>query len=155
MTKGSSKSYVLIALVFSVISSIAILLCIITPVKDKTEQILVYTTSIIFWLGLILEQIFIWMADAVRKKEVGKKEKNKKSYPGIISFFKTKLGKISDILLILSLITYVIMLITEFGVYFSQYIALFLIVLSFRFHCIANGKNYIYRQDKKERGAKS
>ena len=155
MTKEKSGLYVLLSLIFSAVSSGAVLLCIMNPTKDAAEQALIYSASSIFWAGLILEQIFIWMANAKRKKTADKNEKKDKSRPGIISFFKTRLGKISDIVFILSFITYIIMLVTEVGIDFSQYVILFLIVLSFRFHCISNGKNYIYRQEIKKRGAKS
>ena len=154
MKKLLAERKVVIALVFSVISSLPILFCILDLRNDSAEKALIFASSITFWVGLLFEQCFIWLADSQRKKT----EKNKKQKgvrPGIISFFKTKLGKVSDITFILSVVAFMIMVTADISVNVGQFVVLFLIVLSFRFHCITNGKNYSYKSEKKKRGAKS
>ncbi len=152
MRENKCRLYSRISLIFSVISSLPILFCIMNPQSDKDEKTLVFIASSVFWAGLIAEQVFIWMANFQRKKL---SENKKSAYPGIISFFKTKPGKVSDIVLIVSVTVFIIMSAAKISVNVGQFILLFLIVLSFRFHCITNGKNYSYKSEKKKRGAKS
>lgn len=152
MREDKCRFYAKLSLFFSVISSLPILLCILNPKSDKDERTVIFITSAVFWAGLIAEQAFIWLANFQRKKLSDNK---KGGYPGIISFFKTKVGKVSDIILIISVIAFIIMSTAEISVNVVQFIILFLIVLSFRFHCITNGKNYSYKSEKKKRGAKS
>lgn len=154
MRESKCKFFTTISLAFSLISSLPVLLCILDPKNDKDERILIFIASAIFWLGLIFEQLFIWLANFQRKKQTG--EKNQKvSHPGVISFFKSRLGRVSDITLIISVIAFIIMSAAEMSANVVQFIVLFFIVLSFRFHCITNGKNYLYKPEKKKRGAKS
>ena len=140
------KKYLLFSLISSVISSVSVLLCIFEP-KGRAEAILKISTAAIFWLGLIFEQLFIWWANAFRRSL----QKRTDAYtitglPGICSFFKTELGFFTDTTFIISLIVYTVLAIGKWGTDVVQYIFLFLIVLSFRWHCIANGKNYSYKR---------
>ena len=145
-TVARYKRYLLFSLVSSVISSLAVLLCIF-ELKGQADAILKILTAAIFWLGLIFEQLFIWLANALRRSL----QKQADAYtitglPGICSFLKTELGFFTDTALVISLIVYTVLSIGNWGINILQFIFLFLIVLSFRWHCIANGKNYRYKR---------
>lgn len=132
------------SLVSSVLSSSAVLLCIWGVQNEQTIAEIII--PIIFWAGLIFEQYFLWDANRLLKKiEKNNKIKKIRNLPGIISIAKTRLGLIADCVLISALIGFVILFIGNLGEHFTQYILLFFIVLSFRIHCIANGKNYRYK----------
>ena len=156
MKLTKNRLYIVMAMVFSTISSMSVLLCIIDTKTDAAEQKIIFIASLLFWSGLLIEQIFIGIAGYNRRKLAATEKNNgKKSLPGILSFFKTKLGTASDIVLIVSIVIYLILYFTKTGIDFGQFIVLFFIVLSFRFHCISNGVNYTYKSENKKRGAKS
>ena len=135
---------VIMALIASGVSAAAILLC-IWAVRTEAE-IFLYLIPTIFWLALILEQVFIWKANSILKKIVEKEKIRKiQAKPGIIAPFQTKLGVIADISFIVSLVVFTVLVILNWGNDWLQFVCLFLIVLSFRVHCIANGKNYYYK----------
>ena len=103
-TVARYKRYLLFSLVSSVISSLAVLLCIF-ELKGQADAILKILTAAIFWLGLIFEQLFIWLANALRRSL----QKQADAYtitglPGICSFLKTELGFFTDTALVISLI---------------------------------------------------
>lgn len=143
-----------ISQVFSAVSSLSVLLIIIN-VEESKKLIVSIIASILFWLGLIAEQVLVWSANKQRKKleqSFGYKEQG---LPGIVSFFKTKTGKTADLIFAVSTVTYIILLVGNWGENTVQYVFLFLMFLSFRLHCIANGKNYRYIHYLQKRRAKS
>ena len=141
---ANCKRYLLVAVISSVVSSVSVLFCMINAEKPF-ETVLKILLSLLFWGGTALEQTFMWKANACRKKsENGGGNRNIKMLPGICSFSKTEFGFITDAVLLLSTVTFVVLAIGNWGESVAQYILLFLIVLSFRLHCIANGKNYRY-----------
>ena len=144
-----------VAIICSVISSSAVLTSMF-DIDDSKEIFLKVFASSLFWVGLILEQIFIWKSNKLRKSiEKSQSGRTPQGLPGICSFFKTKVGFIVDIVFILSIIIYIVLSIGNWGIRVAQYIFLFLIVLSFRLHCITNGKNYKYKLYLQRRRAKS
>lgn len=146
--------FVVLSMAFSFVSTVPVLLCVI-DFTDQTKQLFTIILSASFWGGLIAEQVFIWLADRLRKRELSKNVKEtEKHRVGIASFCKTKAGTVSDIVFAVSFITFVVLFIGGWGISFAQYLCLFLIVLSFRVHCIANGKNYryiLYLQKRREK----
>ncbi len=143
-----------ISQVFAVISSLSVLLIVIN-VEDSKKIIVSVAASLMFWLGLIAEQLFVWSANKQRKKlEQSVGSYKDRGLPGIFSFFKTKMGLVADVAFILSTVTYIILFAGNWGEDTVQYIFLFLMVLSFRLHCIANGKNYRYIHYLQKRRAK-
>lgn len=144
-----------ISVICSVVSSSAILIS-MAQVDGLVEWVIKILASLLFWVGLIMEQVFIWKAN----KQRGLIEKSLSGYkcrglPGICSFFKTEMGFITDVTFIFSMIVYIVFAVGNGGVKVMQYVFLFLIVLSFRLHCIANGKNYRYKLYLQKRRAKS
>ena len=128
------------SMVSSVISSSALLLCFWGIQREK--EIFAIIIPIVFWVGLILEQCFMWEANRIFNKF-----KKVRCLPGIISICKTQLGFISEIVFLVTLIGFIVLFVGRWGEQFFQYILLFFIVLSFRIHCIANGKNYRYKNN--------
>ena len=133
------------SMISSCISSASLLICIFAVHNDS--PIYLFVIPIIFWVGLIAEQYFFWMANSILRQIINT-EKPRRIHKnlGIISPLQTELGSIADFVFVISLIVFIILMIGGWGKQIFQYIFLFLIVLSFRIHCIANGKNYWYKK---------
>ena len=144
------------AFTFSVLSSLSVLLAMFSDVGKKYESIVIIVASSCFWFFLVLEQLYMWLANSTRK-QLEKTENVRKldGLPGVVSVLKTPLGFVTDIVLVASLIVFVVLSIGGWGRDVVQYIILFLIVFSFRWHSIANGKNYRYKNLLKQRRKKN
>lgn len=139
--------FVTLAITFSIISSTSILACIFIGTDDVTNRVLKLVFPIVFWVGFIAEQFFIWKANSFRKQiEATVKKRRISMNPGIISIFQTEAGAITDIVFAISLVVFIILMVTSIGEKAIQYIFIFLLVLSFRLHCILNGKNFKYKK---------
>ena len=135
------KRNVRLAMISSLVSSLAVLFT-IGEGNESARKILTIIASLLFWVGLVAEQLFIWIANRQRKTlECSVQGRKMQGLPGICSFFKTRLGMIADVVLLLSVILFIVL---ENEV--LQYIFLFFIVFAFRLHCTANGKNYGYNK---------
>lgn len=139
--------FVTLSIVFSVVSSASIIACIFIGTNEATNKILRLVFPIVFWFALIAEQVFIWRANSLRKyfEATGKKRRIRMN-PGIVSILQTEAGAIADIVFAVSLVVFVILMATGIGEKAIQYIFIFLLVLSFRLHCILNGKNFRYKK---------
>lgn len=144
------------AIACSFVSSFALLSCIFIGMNDISDKIIGIVFPIIFWLGLIAEQILIWKSNAVRKEieNIGKTRKFRGG-PGIINIWKNRYGAIADIVCLVSLLLLVLFLIIGIGEKTIQYILIFLLVLSFRLHCILNGQNFRYKKYLEKRKGKN
>lgn len=135
------------SIVFSVLSSLSILSIIFLNKSEALDNVLRIVFPTVFWFGLAGEQFFIWRANSVRKSiEKSGKFRKPQSGIGIISFLRTEAGLIVDVVFALSFITLLILMIFSIGEKVVQYIFIFLLVLSFRLHCILNGKNFRYKK---------
>ena len=135
------------SIVFSFLSSLSILSIVFFYICEVLDNVLRIAFPIVFWLGLAGEQFFIWRANSIRKSiEKSGKFRKFKSGIGVISFLRTEAGLIADVVLALSLITLLILIGFGVGENVVQYIFIFLLVLSFRMHCILNGKNFRYKK---------
>lgn len=111
----------------------------------------------VFWIGLLAEQFFFWKSNSIRKEilKSGKFQKLKSNI-GLISMLQNKYGAVADIVFVISLVVLLVLMIIGIGEKTAQYVLIFLLVLSFRLHCILNGKNFKYinyslkRQGKKD-----
>lgn len=144
------------AIVCSFVSSFALLSCIFIGMNEVSDKIIGIIFPIIFWLGLIVEQILIWKSNAVRKEieNIGETRKFR-GRPGIINIWKNRYGAIADIVCIASLLQLVVFTIIGIGEEAIQYILIFLLVLSFRLHCILNGQNFRYKKYLEKRKVKN
>lgn len=141
--------WIILCLVGSVVSSMALLPAALVNSEGKYKVLLI-AFALLFWLGLILEQVSIWQADGVMKAEMRKE----KAFPwrvGLLSFAATREGLAADMLFAISLIILLICIAFQLGESILQYVLISLVVLSFRMHCILNGKNYRYMKSEKRK----
>ncbi len=138
------------AIIASTISSLAILAAALVELDGKNKIILI-AAALIFWLGLILEQIMIWQANHLLNRKLKKDDGWHKRRIGIFSVAACGEGLIADIVLLMSIMALFFCHRFSIGETLIQYVLVCLIVLSFRMHCILNGKNYIYKKLLRER----
>ena len=137
----------ILAIIASSVSSLSILICIFIGENETVNTVLKIIFPLIFWIGLILEQVFISQANKMRfELEKEDKRKQPRMNIGVISFFQTKEGAKADIAFAVSLLILIISMIFNIGTNVLQYIFIFLSVLTFRMHCILNGKNFRYKK---------
>lgn len=104
--------------------------------------------GIIFWVFLVLGvtgQIIL----AIRRSKwlIGKavrKYKIRKGRIGLLTFCKNKPALITDIVMIVSILLFIIVTVITHGLGYICYILLALCVFTFCMHCIFNGKIYEY-----------
>ena len=135
------------SIAFSVVSSASILACAFMGTNEDLDKILKIIFPVVFWLCLAGEQVNMWLANKTRK-DIESKAKHRKirAKPGICSIMQTESGAIADITCVISLIVLIILMIIGVGEKVVQFIFIFLLVLSFRLHCILNGKNFRYKK---------
>lgn len=134
------------AIVFSLISSLPILGYGSVGIDEQIDSIVKVIFPVIFWIGLAGEQICFWLSwHDLKKSEAAICNDSK---PGILSVFQTRPGKIADLILTGSATLLIVLMIADIGKENIQLILLFSTVLSFRMHCILNGRNYKYIQKK-------
>lgn len=139
--------FVTLSIAFSVISSASIIACIFIGTDEVTNKVLKLVFPMVFWIGLVVEQFFIWKANSLRKQiEATVKKRRIRMNPGIVSILQTQAGAIIDIVFVISLVVFIILMVAGIGEKAIQYIFIFLLVLSFRLHCILNGKNFRYKK---------
>lgn len=101
-----------------------------------------YAVGVVFWAGALLGTVFLAVLGGIRKKD--KRSGSIKGMPGILSFFRTKQGKLADMIMIPAVVTAAAVSFTRAAEQPVRFVlwsaALFLIVL----HSALNGKNYIY-----------
>lgn len=147
-TISAFENYISLSVICSVISSISMAFI---PIEKSNEdnKVIIFIIPIIFWLGFIAEQFFVWRANHFRKvieKKSARYKNGIRGRPGIISLFKTKEGIASDMLFLVCLIVLIVITVMNVGESHLQYIISSLVVLSFRLHCIFDGINYRYKK---------
>lgn len=137
----------ILAIIASSFSSLSILTCIFIGENETVNTVLKIIFPLIFWIGLILEQVLISQASKIRiELEKEEKRRQPRLKPGIISIFQTEEGTKADIAFAVSFFILIILMIFDIGTNVLQYIFIFLSVLTFRMHCILNGKNFRYKK---------
>ena len=140
--------YLLLALVFAVLTSLALALIPLGNIfSEGAEKKVSLVIAALFWICLILEQVFFWVANAGRKK-IQKKafggRKLVKPALGLISFGCNKEGRVSDIVFFTTFIATICLIIFQVQSRWLVTSVLSLFLLSFTFHCIFNGTTYRY-----------
>lgn len=131
----------------SIVSSISILGIAFIGKELAFEKLIQILFPIVFWLGTIIEQIMIWTANSIRTKlEAEGKLRRIRGRPGALSILQTDEGAITDIIMVLLIIVFMILLLFDFGKGLIQYLFISFLVLTFRLHCIFNGKNFRYQK---------
>ncbi len=116
---------------------------------NEDDRVFAIIIPIVFWLGLIGEQAFIWRANYYRKvleKQNGRYPKRIRGRPGVFSVCRSMEGMVVDLLFLLSLIVFIVIALLNKGEGAFQYILICCMVLSFRLHCTFNGINYRYKK---------
>lgn len=142
MCKKSKCNVYLIASVISFfVFSVSFLLMPIETRKVINDVNLVsIVAGVMFWLGLVIGSVM----QILFCKSIGKVAFEKKTNPGLISFFKNKLAMVFDVLLILSGLGLVFSIILTSATGYACYIFVTLTAFCFCAHCIFNGKNYCF-----------
>jgi hypothetical protein len=106
---------------------------------------LAYGVGALFWTGVLSGTVVLAIMNRTRKHD--RKSRSIDGLPGILSFFKTRQGKLTDKIFIpfavLSLITALVDRVPQQLRFFIWSVTLFLLVA----HSALNGKNYIYMKD--------
>lgn len=134
----------------SVISSLSLLAAIMVNSEGKNRGVLI-AFGLLFWVGLILEQVFFWRANRLMRFAIAKDRRRIRGKPGIISLSTYMEGLVVDVVFIISLIALIICIAFDLDESLMQYIFICLMVLSFRLHCFLNGRNYKYKKLKERK----
>lgn len=111
-------------------------------------KIFAYVIGAVFWIGLVVEQVFFWRANSARRKVENRIRRNGgqiiKGRIGLVSFFKNKEAFITDIVLFISAVATTIISILNFKLEWLLIISVVMLFVSFNLHCMLNGINYSY-----------
>lgn len=129
----------------SIISSLSLLAAVLVNSESKNQMILI-SFGLVFWVGLILEQALFWKANSLKKELFKLEKRTPRGRIGILSIAASSEGFVADVVFAGSLIALVVCMMFHLGEALVQYIFICLMVLSFRMHCILNGKNYRYKK---------
>lgn len=134
-----------LSIVSSVISSLSLMAAILVN-SEGENKITLFVFGALFWIGLVIEQIFFWRSYVFMKEIAFQSKRLLKGRAGIFTFAASTEGFIADVVFAISLIALVICAVFSLGETILQYILICFIVLSFRMHCILNGKSYRYKE---------
>ena len=139
-TKKKHSILFCFSVAFSVISSLSLMAAILVNSEGRNKEILI-AFGLVFWIGLILEQVLFWRANRLMRIAITKDRRRIRGKPGIISLSTYMEGLVVDAVFIISLIAFIICIAFGLGESLMQYIFICLMVLSFRLHCFLNGRN--------------
>lgn len=134
----------------SVISSLSLMAAILVNSEGKNKEIRI-AFGLIFWVGLILEQVLFWRANHIMRIAITRDKRRIRGKPGIISLPTYMEGLVVDAVFIIALIAFIVCIAFGLGESLMQYIFICLMVLSFRLHCFLNGRNYKYKKLKERK----
>jgi len=123
----------------------ALALCLIplcsTDSKAAADRVFSIAVAAVFWLGVIVSQIFIWICNAERKKYMyeNNEDVNVGSI-GILSFAKNKWGIVTDITFFVSAVAVIALYLARINNMWINIIAIAIMFLSFQYHCFWNGR---------------
>lgn len=154
--------YLRLSVTFAVLSSVAFAcIPICNAFGEDTEQAMIIVIASIFWGGLILEQVFFWMANFHRKKiqkRTTRKKLPTKRFAGALTFWSNVEARVCDVLLGVSLVSTFTLMILGVQDDWLVMTSLTLLLSSFNLHCLFNGRTYGYvkafNQIKKEQRRK-
>lgn len=152
-TKKNETIYLIVSIIGYFIFSISFLLM---PIEAKgVEQgpnVVTVVAGIMFWIGLLVGIIAQICLSASRKNWFNK---NRVRLPlsnqpklGLITFFRNKIAIIFDVLLIVALVGLIVSVMLTDATGYACYIFIALTTFSFCSHCIFNGKNYYFIENK-------
>ena len=150
MNANKSKLLLLVSVACFLLMSVDFLIMPIANNIEKDMRWFEILTGILFWLPLIIGVILQVVLSLNYKKNISKDMTDNKRF-GAISFFKNKIAAVFDVISIISLITFIAMLIFTNATSYFCYILISLFVFSFCMHCILNGKifNSLFTENNK------
>lgn len=142
--KMQKKKMLYLYMAFLAVLSISVFLMPIgIEIADRT-RILTYLSGVMFWVslfGTISIALFITYKRK-KSKEFADDDSGRKRL-GVIHFFQNRPAIISDVLLFVSLIGFIITrVLSETTIFPFVFLSLF--IFSFGMHCMLNGSNYNY-----------
>ena len=145
--------YLIVSIIGFFVFSISFLLM---PVETKgAEQgpnVVTLVTGSMFWLGLLVGAVAQICLSASRKKWFNKNcvhlPLSNQPKLGLITFFRNRTAIVFDVLLIIALVGLIVSVILTNATGYACYIFLALTTFSFCSHCIFNGKNYYFIENK-------
>lgn len=138
------------SIVCSIISSLSLMAAMLVNSEGKNKEVLI-AFGLLFWIGLIMEQILFWRANLLMRIAITKDRRRIRGRPGIISLSTYIEGFVVDIVFVISLISLVVCMAFGLGETLMQYVFICLMVMSFRLHCFLNGRNYKYKKSKERK----
>jgi len=152
-TKKNETIYLIVSIIGFLIFSISFLLMPVeTTGAEQGPNAVTVVAGIMFWIGLLVGVIAQICLSASRKNWFNK---NKVRLPlsnqpklGLITFFRNKTAIGFDVLLIISLVGLIVSIALTNATGYGCYIFLALTTFSFCSHCIFNGKNYYFIENK-------
>ncbi len=140
---------------FLLILSIGIMLMPIASVQKEATEIPMFISGGCFWIGLIGTVYTTLKINRARKRSHRRRNKEPEAKQlGLISFFKNREAVIADITMFTSIFCFIIARFCSDNLYL-MFIFLALFIFSFGMHCMLNGKNYIYLNQKIRREEES
>lgn len=129
---------------FLLLLSVSIVLMPFSVSLEAKTYLPIYLTGSLFWVGLIGTIVTAINVNKSRKHSRSFNEK----YPdlkqlGVIHFFKNTPAKITDILMVISAVGFIVFRLFSDNIVL-QFIIIALFVFLFGMHCMLNGINYIY-----------
>lgn len=129
---------------FLLILTVSIVLMPFSVSLEEKTYLPVYLTGGLFWIGLIGT---IGTAIKINISRKYSRQFNEK-YPdlkqlGVIHFFKNTPAKITDILMVISIVGFIVFRLFSDNIVL-QFIIIAVFVFLFGMHCMLNGINYIY-----------
>jgi Ca2+/Na+ antiporter len=118
------------------------------PLTTRAEGMtLTYVLGGLFWLLLLLGVVFSLVAPATVRKEMERRGRGEqwKAVPiGLISFFQTGPGIVSDVLMIGFLVLIIVSRFTGLRFWTGMIVAYAALPLLIYLHCLFNGRTYCY-----------
>ena len=134
-----------LAIASSAVSSLSLMAATLVNNEGKNKIPLIIF-GVIFWIGLVCEQVFYWRSHKIAKEIARNSKKSLSERVSIFNFATYTEAIIADVIFVVSLIALVVCVLIGIGEAILQYILICCIVLTFRMHCILNGKSYRYKK---------
>lgn len=149
--RNKKKRWIRLYTVFLVVASLAIMLAPYAVEKDNDSQVPMMIVGVLFWVGLLgAVAVNLRIGMARRKDPTFSKRGSRLKYLGLTHFFKNGNALLADVGMILSLIVFIVLEQCDAN---QKIVFLFLGLLIFTFgmHCMLNGLNYLYINQKRKK----
>ncbi len=111
------------------------------PDNNGTDIVTILIGAI-FWLGIILGYVLLFIANSIRKKRV--KKRARKRRPGIAVFFSSRTAMIADFVMAVCFIVFLINILFIKSNANWVYVLISTMIFSLHMHALLNGENFRY-----------